>query len=106
MTQSETLPGGTQIGRCRAAEARERGQPPTKQTADGAGGVVPSTWQGASKAKGVQRPRRRILSVSLRNGKEHLKRRETHFFSGPGVKTLPFNAGGTGSIPGQRAKIP
>ena len=28
------------------------------------------------------------------------------FPGSPAVKTLPFNAGGAGSIPGQRAKIP
>ena len=32
--------------------------------------------------------------------------REGIFHDGPVVKTLPSNAGGVGSIPGQEAKIP
>ena len=52
MSQSETFPGGTQIGRHRAAEVRERGQPPTKQTVDGAGGGGgPQYMAGGRKSK-------------------------------------------------------
>ena len=30
----------------------------------------------------------------------------TNFPGGPGVKILPFGAGGVGSIPGKEAKVP
>ena len=36
----------------------------------------------------------------------HQKQQSQGFPGGPVVKTLPSNAGGEGSIPGQRAKIP
>ena len=45
----------------------------------------------------------------LRLGSErtfYIKKPERDFPGGPVVKTLPSNAGGAGSIPGQGAKLP
>ena len=42
----------------------------------------------------------------MRKQKRPLKTKHRKKSGGPVVKTLPFNAGGTGLIPGQGPKIP
>ena len=46
-----------------------------------------------------------IYWENIRNT-EICKKKKRDFPGGPVVKNLPYNAGGTGSIPGQGTKIP
>ena len=52
------------------------------------------------------RQERQHSRLELPSGAEFIKTTGEDFPSAPVVKTSPSNAGGAGSIPGQRAKIP